>query len=106
MLVWNCTRILEPILVGVILTENPDDTKTDDDVLAKGFAMVVALTTCITLPAGKLAVEALVSTVPASSGNVSVLSVFVAGLLIVNTPVPDAEGVSAILLMVLPQSKM
>jgi hypothetical protein len=41
-------------------------------------------------------VDALVSTVPASSGNVSVLLVFVAGLLIVNTPVPVAEGVSAI----------
>jgi hypothetical protein len=49
-----------------------------------------------------LCVPALVSTVPASSGNVSVLSVFVAGLLIVNTPVPEALGVILILLMAYP----
>jgi hypothetical protein len=60
------------------------------------------LTVTVPVRLAEARLEALVSTVPASSGNVSVLSVFVAGLLIVNTPVPEALGVSAILLMAYP----
>ena len=89
-------------LDGVIDTVICDATNEVDDVLVA--VDVPELTTCSTLPAG-IALDgtpAVVMIVPASSGNVSVLSVFVAGLLIVNTPVPEALGVILILLMAYP----
>jgi hypothetical protein len=50
----------------------------------------------VTVPVTSMPVAVFTTMLPASSGNVSVLLVLVAGLLIVNTPVPVAEGVSAI----------
>jgi hypothetical protein len=59
-----------------------------------------ALTTCNTEPAGKLAVDALVNTVPELSGKLSVRSVEVpAGVVIVKVAVPVAGPDNEILLM-------
>jgi hypothetical protein len=75
-------------LVGVIETEKEVVTKLE--LVVDVDEVVVAFTTCNTLPAGKPVVVALDSTVPVASGSVSVLFVFVMGANRVTVPVPVA----------------
>jgi hypothetical protein len=97
---FEITRIFDVAEVGVIETLKPvTSPKVVDDI--ENVSVLVVLTTCNTLPAGKPVVVALVSTVPVASGSVSVLFVFVMGANRVTVPVPVAEAVTAMLLMLL-----
>ena len=93
-------KILLDALDGVI--DAPNDVSWSDEELVENEFVLLTETTCNTLPAGiadvgtepvrfpAVKLLAVVNTVPASSGSVSVLLVFVAGEAKVNTPVPVA----------------
>lgn len=90
------TRILLEALVGVMLAAKPETSAGVAEVLLACEVKNV-LTTCNTEPAGKPAVDALLSNVPLLSGSVSVRSVLLLGAAIVNVPEPDTSGASEIL---------
>jgi hypothetical protein len=74
---------------GVMFKESPvTSTKTPPPVVVENVSVLVVLTTCNTLPAGKPAVVALVSIVPVSLGSESVKFEFVLGALMVSVPEP------------------
>jgi hypothetical protein len=94
------TRIFELVDDGVIEAVNPVTSTYEVEVVVNRVE-ILALTTCNTLPAGKPVVVALVSIVPVLSGSVIVLFVFVTGATKDTVPVPEAEAVTAMLLMLL-----
>ena len=95
------TNILLVALVGVIVADNPV-ISTNEALDVENTFVFVVLTTCNTEPAGKPAVEALLSNVPLLSGKVSVLSLLLSGAAIVNVAEPDTSGARVILLMLAP----
>ena len=85
-------RILLDVLDGVIETDNPV-TSTIEVEVVENVSVFVALTTCKTLPAGKLdPILADVNTVPLVVGKVSVVVPDTAGA--ANVTLPDVEPLS------------